>query len=339
MIQIVYISSPKSQEIYVWKLNALQENLELIQIITHCGEAQPIAIHPNKQFLYIGVRPIFGINTYSINKEGLLGKLKTTKILISPTYLTINNLGTFLYCASYNYNSINTIAIDNTGIPSNKNIQTIKNLWGCHSVKIDQKEKFLWAPCLKDNSIRIFNINHNTGILTQYKLGYIKIKQKSGPRHIVFHHSNNYAYVINELNGTITVITYNEKKIPTIVQTVNIFNTHNINIKNFWSSDIHITPNNCWLYCTDRFSNTISCFKILTKTNQLKFMRYQNTEIQPRGFAINKTGDFLIVAGQKSHYISLYRIDIKNGKLNIISRYASGLGPMWVRIVSLDTTP
>ncbi|ADV33737.1 6-phosphogluconolactonase [Candidatus Blochmanniella vafra str. BVAF] len=335
--QIVYVASPESQQIYVWKLDEFKELLELMQIVSTCGQAQPMAINPTQRFLYVGIRPNFSIYTYCINREGLLNKIKIVNIASSPTHITMNAQSTFLYYASYNYNAISVIALDDSGMPNDNNsiVQTIENLLGCHSVNIDRTERLLWVPCLKENVVRLFNINKHNGKLIPYHLNYIKTKIDSGPRHMIFHRSADYAYVINEFNGTINVLSYNIKeKYLCIIQTINILPiTYGVNINKLWAADIHITPDSRWVYCSDRLTNTISYFEILSDTKKLRFIGYKHTEKQPRGFAIDKTGNFLIVAGQKSHCISLYRINLKNGKLNFLSRYQSGKGPMWINIV------
>lgn len=334
MKQIIYISSPESQQIYVWKLNDSKETLELIQILCTPGHAQPIAIHPNRRFLYVGVRPNFGIITYCINIDGSLSKaIEITKISNSPTYLIVNKIGSFLYYSSYNYDTINVIKINKIGIPNNNVLQTTKNLLGCHSVNIDKNKKLLWAPCLREHSIRLFNIHSIIGTLTPYNLDRIFVNFGSGPRHMTFHRFENYAYIINELSGTINVIQYNLEQINfTIIQTVKILPDKQ-DTKHFWAADIHITPDNRWLYCSDRFYHTISCFKICSETKKLIFLYYQYTERQPRGFRIDNTGRFLIVAGQKSHHITLYNININDGTLRTISRHSSGSGPMWISII------
>lgn len=337
MTQIIYVSCPNSHQIYVWKLDEYKEKLELMQIVcTFNNSAHPIVIHPNKQILYIGVRPNFGITSYHISQEGLLHSINTTQIFISPTYLAINKTGTFLYCASYQYNTVNIISINKSGIIIDS-IQIINGLLGCHSVNIDNQEKLLWVPCLKEDFIRIFRIHISKGTLTPFNPNCIIMNKGSGPRHMTFHNLKPYAYVINELNGTISVIKYDLENITTpllILQTINI--APNNLFKQFWAADIHITPDNRWLYCSDRASNIISCFQICSETKQLRFVNYQITEIQPRGFAIDNTGKFLIVAGQKSNQITLYSIDINCGKLNIISSYPSGIGPIWINVLSKD---
>lgn len=336
MTEIIYVASPESQQIYVWKLDKQNKKLHLIQVIFTPGPGQPIAIHPSKKFLYIGTRPDFKIITYSINRLGFLKDIGNTKIFSSPTYLAVNIQGTFLYCASYQYNTVSVYPLYMSGIVGSST-QIIEDLLGCHAIGIDHKHNVLWVPCLKDNAIRLFTINM-FGMLVQSNILIMQNNIVVGPRHIVFHSTDYYAYVINELNSTINVINYDYSlKILNIVQTLDIIPEKFMHvIPRYWGSDIHIVPKRNWLYCTDRATNIITCFKISCKTKQLKFISCQSTETQPRGFAINSTGQFLVVAGQKSHHISLYYININDGKLTILSRYYSGKGPMWISIVALD---
>lgn len=332
-MQIVYVASPDSQQIYIWKLDDKHGLLELVQVVSTFGGAQPIAVHPNKQFLYVGVRPNFGITTYCVSQEGLLTDVGTIKLLSSPTHLISDEKGKFLYCTSYRDNTVSIIPIGESGILGHRPIQIIKGLLGCHSANIDKKcADSLWVPCLQEYAIRIFKIN-SFGILTSDNPCVIKTSIGSGPRHMVFHDFSYFAYIINELSGTVDVIKYDIfQKIPSVVQTISLI-PKDINLKRCWAADIHITPDSRWLYCSDRAANIISCFEVLKDTKELKFVNYQFTEEQPRGFAIDYTGEFLVVAGQKSNYITLYQIDTNNGKLTVLSRYLSGKGPMWINVV------
>ncbi|URJ27553.1 6-phosphogluconolactonase [Candidatus Blochmanniella camponoti] len=335
MIQIVYVVSPESQQIHVWKLDSIYGLLELMQVIYTYGHAQPMAVHPNKRFLYVGIRPNFGITTYRIDQMGLLTDNGTIEILSSPTHLISDKKGAFLYCTSYRNHTVSVIPISMSGMLLSSPIQIIEGLLGCHSANIDKFKALLWVPCLQENAIRLFNIN-SFGMLTPYDPSIIKMNIGSGPRHMTFYDFDCYAYVINELTSTVDVIKYdNFQKTPSIVQTVSII-PKNININRGWAADIHITPNGRWLYCSDRSVNIISCLEISKKTKKLKFVGYQLTEEQPRGFAIDYQGKFLVAAGQKSNYISLYKIDSDNGKLTMLSRYSSGKGPMWISIMALN---
>jgi 6-phosphogluconolactonase len=60
------------------------------------------------------------------------------------------------------------------------------------------------------------------------------------------------------------------------------------------------------------------------------------TERQPRGFAIDPKGKFLVGTGEKSETISVYSIDQANGALKLLNKYPTGKGANWVEIVSFD---
>jgi 6-phosphogluconolactonase len=65
----------------------------------------------------------------------------------------------------------------------------------------------------------------------------------------------------------------------------------------------------------------------------LSYLTSIKTEQQPRGFAIDKTGRFLIESGQKSTELSLYTINGTTGELTLVGRYPTGKGANWVTMV------
>jgi len=59
------------------------------------------------------------------------------------------------------------------------------------------------------------------------------------------------------------------------------------------------------------------------------------TEKQPRGFAIDTSGRYLLAVGQLSHAMSSYAIDQTSGKLTKLKEYPMGKNPNWIEIVDL----
>ncbi|MFT8229621.1 MAG: beta-propeller fold lactonase family protein [Enterobacterales bacterium] len=323
MNQIFYVSNYLSKEIHVWKINYFGI-LKLIQIVHTSGYCKSIIIHPKKPYLYIGVRPNYKVIVYYINNRGLLNEIGQSKILGSPTYLNI--LNDKLYCASYKDSNLSVSLITYTGITEYP-MQLLSEVTNCHSINIDIINNTLLIPCLTEDKIRIYDI-HKNGLIN-LKYTFISVKPGSGPRHIAFHSNGKYCYIINELNGTVNILKINNNKKYSILHSIKIF-PKEIESNSIWSSDIHITPNNKWLYCTDRHANIIIHFKILDNGKNLKLISYKLTEHQPHGFNIDKNGKFLISAGQKSNFISVYKINQTNGKLLFMSRYKSGIEPIWI---------
>jgi 6-phosphogluconolactonase len=71
-------------------------------------------------------------------------------------------------------------------------------------------------------------------------------------------------------------------------------------------------------------------------SGKLSYLGSTPTEKQPRGFAIDPTGRFVVVTGEKSDTLSSYAIDLDSGALKLVGRYPTGKGANWVEIVAFD---
>ena len=87
---------------------------------------------------------------------------------------------------------------------------------------------------------------------------------------------------------------------------------------------------------TERTSNSLATFSVDGASGKLIFLGSAPTEKQPRGFAIDPKGRFLVVSGEKSDTISAYAIDEASGAVKLIGKYPTGKGANWVEIVSFD---
>ncbi|MFI4846910.1 MAG: beta-propeller fold lactonase family protein [Candidatus Makana argininalis] len=325
---IVYVTSTESCQIHVFKMNN-KGHLNLLQIINTKYKGNTIAIHPFKNYFYLGIKNNCGIINYKINKYGFLKKICITKLPADPTYIYIDIFGKFIYIASFSKGNL-IISNINSQYIIEKPKQIINGLIGCHSINYDLINKNIWIICLKKNLIKIFNFKKN-GILSFFRNKNINFEYKDGPRHITFHKNQKYAYVINELSGTVSIVYIDDKTKKNII--VNKFNIMNSKyIYNAWSSDIHITPNGKWLYCCDRNLNIISIFSVSKKGDNIYFLGFIKTTIQPRTFIIDKYGKFIIISGQKSNNIYIYKINNKSGLLYKINSYQVGSGPTWISI-------
>ena len=102
MKQTVYTASPESQQIHVWDLD-LEGKLTLVQVVDAPGQVQPMVVSPNKEFLYVGVRPEFRVLAYRIAPvNGALTFAGEAALPGSPTHISTDRQGHFVFSASYN---------------------------------------------------------------------------------------------------------------------------------------------------------------------------------------------------------------------------------------------
>ncbi|MGP1931332.1 MAG: 6-phosphogluconolactonase [Arsenophonus sp. ET-YP4-MAG3] len=326
MKQIVYVASSESKQIHVWRIDE-EGKMTLLQQLTLPGEVQPMQISHDNQHLYVGIRPNFAIITYLISIEGKLNQQAIISIPVSPTHIEIDHHGNWLFISSYHQGSLVVLPINQYGIVQSS-IQIIDNLKHPHASGIFFDNSRLFVTCLGEDCIRIYTINKN-GYLNEEIAYRITTNKGAGPRHLAFSPNKNAFYCLNELNATINVYSkfepYQQKQNCAILPL-------SPERMLFAAADIHITPNGKYLYVSERSTSIIRYFEVTMDGLKLSPMTIYPTETQPRSFNIDKTGNFLLVAGQKSNHIAVYKINIITGALKMLNRYLVGKSPTWVTV-------
>jgi len=329
MKQTVYTASPESQQIHVWTLHS-NGSLTLLQVVDVAGQVQPMVVSPDKRFLYVGVRPEFRVIAYRITPDdGRLTEAGEAPLPGSPTHISTDRSGRFLFSASYNAGNVGVISLENDGLPG-ATVDIVDGLEGCHSANISPDNSTLWVPALKQDRICLFTLSDDGHLVAQTP-AEVTTAEGAGPRHMAFHPNHQYAYSVNELNSSVNAW---ELKDPNgaieCVQTVEMMPPDFSDVR--WAADIHITPDGRHLYACDRTSSLITIYDVSEDGSVLSLVGYQPTEAQPRGFNIDNSGKYLVAVGQKSHHVAVYGISQEQGLLEEKGRYAVGQGPMWVAI-------
>src|SRR5260221_13378056 len=73
-----------------------------------------------------------------------------------------------------------------------------------HQVVYDPSERFPIVPDKGVDQVFTFALDPTSGKLTQVAAGTPRARDGSGPRHVAFHPTNAFAYVIGELDSTVT---------------------------------------------------------------------------------------------------------------------------------------
>ena len=128
---------------------------------------------------------------------------------------------------------------------------------------------------------------------------------------MVFDNEGKHLYLINELGGTCTVLSYNDGNL-TELQTLMADEGGG-----HGSADIHISPDGRFLYTSHRLKKDgIAIFEINEQTGLLTKVGYQLTGIHPRNFTITPNGKFVLVACRDDNMIQIYRRNARTGLLS-----------------------
>ena len=75
-----------------------------------------------------------------------------------------------------------------------------------HGIYLDAAERFAFSPDLGADRVFVYRFDAAKGTLEPH--GAAPLAPGSGPRHLAFHPSGTYLYVINELLSTVTAFSY-----------------------------------------------------------------------------------------------------------------------------------
>ena len=202
-----------------------------------------------------------------------------------------------------------------------------------------------------------FVFDANTGRLAANTPPLLQLKAGTGPRHMVFSHDNRYLYLLNEMVGTVTTLALDagsgclseqgsESILPPdsplqpgmprgAAGTATAYQAPRNTDNDVWASDLHLSPDGRFLYATERTGSTLAWLHVDAAKGSLIRVGSISTEVQPRGFAIDPTGEYLVVAGEKSGSISVYAIG-SDGAPAFLARYPAGKAANWVEIVATE---
>jgi 6-phosphogluconolactonase len=152
---------------------------------------------------------------------------------------------------------------------------------------------------------------------TLVKIGEILLPKGSGPRHLVFSEKSRIVYVFSELSSEVFVFDFQtgEYLLKQVVKTLpEDFHRENT------GAAIRLTPDEKFLYVSNRGHNSITAFKV--KENRLleKVGTYASEGDHPRDFNITPDGCFLLVAHMITNNLTLFKIDKNTGELTLLKK-------------------
>jgi 6-phosphogluconolactonase len=174
-----------------------------------------------------------------------------------------------------------------------------------HSAFFSKDFKNVLVQDLGTDKIFNYTFNVKTGKLKQSQ--EVLLSAGSGPRHVVFHETLPYVYVIQELMGKISTYKWAKGKLIFVQEISSL--PPNFKGENF-SADIHISFDGRFLYASNRYFDTIVSCEIDQNTGKLT--QLEQTAVKgklPRNFAITPDGKYMLVANQGSNNVVAFRLE------------------------------
>ncbi len=326
----------KSKGVYVSRLDLASGALTPPELAAETPNPSYLAVHPNGNFLYAAneVRSFEGkeagsVSAFAIDrKTGKLTPLnQQSAVGRGPVYVIVDKTGRNVLVSNYGGGNVAVLPIGADGMlkPASAFIQHTgssvnpqrQSAPRAHSINLDPGNRFAYAADLGLDKVLIYRFDADKGSLVPNDPPFVAVAPGAGPRHFAFHPSGRFAYVINEINVTLTAFRADpERGALTEVETVSTLPPNQSVQTGFSAADVRVHPSGKFLYGSNRGHDSIVVFAIDEKSGRLT--RLQNDSTQgstPRGFGIDPTGAYLLAANQRSDSVVVFRIDQRTGRI------------------------
>jgi 6-phosphogluconolactonase len=346
-----------SDGVYVAELDLASGTVSEPRLAGRAMNASFVALHPDHQHLYCvaEVSSLRGSRTGGVMAFSIVPETGALRAIneqgsggAGPCHLVIDKAGKNVLVANYEGGSVAVLPIDDrVGLRPASSIQLHhgrgvnrerQEAAHAHSVNLDPANHFAFVADLGVDKVFVYRFDPSAGKLAPNQPPSAPVAPGGGPRHFALDPTGRFAYVIDELDSTITVFWYDsENGTLSRIQVVSTLpkDYHRVNT----ASEVAVHPSGKFVYGANRGHDSIALFSVDPVSGKLNPEGHEPTQGKtPRNFAIDPTGAFLLAANQDSDSVVVFRIDPANGRLRATGQQLRIHQPVCVRYLMLGSS-
>ena len=310
-----------------------------------------LALHPNGRFLYAvnegletGDQPGGAVSAFARDPES--GNLTYLNRELShgtdPCHLTVDLGGRCVLAANYSSGSVAVLPIGADGrvgpatyVDQHSGSSVHQRQQGphAHAIPLDPTGRFALCPDLGMDQLFVYRLDAAAGTLSPNDPPGARLAPGSGPRHLDFHPSKPWVYVINELGSTVTTFAWDGER-GTLGEIQTVSTLPETYMGRSTCADIHVAPSGRFVNGSNRGHDSIAAFAIDEATGALTPLGHTPTGGRtPRNFAIDPTGTYLFAANQDTDTIVTFRLDAATGQLTPTGQVTNVPSPVCLKLV------
>jgi 6-phosphogluconolactonase len=319
-----YTNPGKSEGIYAYHIDMKTNEISQISVIKGISNPSYLALTPDNKFVYsVNESPeVSAVNAFTFDEKNGKLTLINRSVTKSSGACDISVTNKHVFTANYGGGSLSVFGrnengsltdvlqvIQHTGKSINTERQGEPHV---HQVIVSRDNKYVLANDLGTDKVTVYQYNPNSKTEILIPFDTLTVKLGSGPRHAVFSRDGTKLYLVQEIDGTVSVLGFSNGKLSLIQETTVDRKQGIVNR----AADIHLSPDERFLYVTNRgTANDITCF-LVGKEGKLKFKQQISTNGDgPRNFAITPDDQYIFVAHQFTDNITIFKRDVKTGFL------------------------
>jgi 6-phosphogluconolactonase len=348
-----YTAKTSSKGIYAYRFDPEKGQLTSIGIAAETTDPSFLAVHPNGKYLY-AVNEISTFNGGAggaVSAFSIAAKTGALKFLnqvptrgAGPCHVSLDKNGAYVLVANYDGGSIASFPVhedgslgtasgfvQHSGSGPNKERQEGPH---AHWIGTSPDNRFALAVDLGLDQVIVYGFDSSKGTFLPMLSGFAKLKPGAGPRHLAFHPNGKFAYVLSEMDSSVTVFSYQAKNGAfSSLETIPALPRDYTGPKE--AAEIAVDPSGRFLYTSNRGHDSIAIFEINPAKGTLKSLGQVLTGGKtPRHFAIDPTGRYLLAENQESNNIVVFHIDPATGNLTPTGQTMEVPSPVCITFVA-----
>jgi 6-phosphogluconolactonase len=335
----ILVGSDTNDGILSFAWNPTNGSLVPEGIAAKVSQSTWIELSPDRRYLYVACeleefegKPTGAVASYAVTN----GKLTPISAISSTgkgtCHLTIDHTGKVVICANYTGGSAASFVATHgkltepawtekyQGYPDHGPVADRQEAAHAHFASLSPDNRYAYINDLGADKIHIYKLDASTGVLTP--AGTYAAQPGDGPRTLHFHPRGKVAYCVNELNSTVSVLTWNAADGSLHpIQRVSLLpdKTPAGPAATNTGCDTVLTRDGRFAYFANRGNDFIMSFHIDPATGKLQPFagdpRIPSGGKTPRNFRLDPTERWMLVANQKSDDISIFARNPKTGEL------------------------
>jgi 6-phosphogluconolactonase len=335
-----------SEGVYVYQLDRSTGELRYQAVVKEMPNVSFMTVHPFSGLIYavneteqFNGKPGGGVSVLERSASGTFRVIhKQSSGGVHPCYISVEQSGRFALVANYESGSVAmlpiggdgqllppSVVVQHTGSSVHPERQTGPH---AHCILPDPANRFAIAVDLGLDKILVYRMDLENGRLHAH--AEVAVDAGSGPRHLIFNSTGQYAYLLNELNSTLSVYQYDSQigtlaRLQTVPTLPEDFSGEN------YCGDLRLSRDEKYLYASNRGHDSIVCFRVDASTGQLAFQSHiASGGHYARILALDPSGQFILAVHQRSHNVVVFRIDSETGDISYTGYEAEPSMPVHV---------
>jgi 6-phosphogluconolactonase len=332
---LVYVGSSNGQ-ISLYTLDLTLGKLGFVKSVVAGNYPSFMAFDPSRAHLYAVNEPDAMVASFAV--DPVTGDLTFLNRVASggatPAFVTVDHSGKYAMVANYGAGTtrIFPIAPDGSlGAPTDDKSPGMMT----HMILPDPSNQFVFVMNLGSDLISQFLFDATHGTLTPNSVPTVSTKAKAGPRHLAFHPNGKFAYVIDEVDSTMSSYSFDAQLGQlSPLQSLSTLPMGTDGTGNT-AAEVVVAPSGSFVYGSNRGNDSIVTFSVDATSGKLTYLGTAPSGGNvPRSFTLSADGALLLVANQSGNVTS-FSVNVTTGALTKISSIDAPVAPEFVGIVTL----